>query len=346
MKFALFTHIAWPEGTDQKKLIDEAAEQVIHGESLGFHSAWIAEHHFSRYGIGSSPLVVAGAIAAQTKKIRLGTAVLIPPLHNPIRLAEDTATVDVISGGRLDVGFGRGSAAYEFNAYAVDQADNRAMFVEGIQTIKGLWTTPDYSHNGKYYKVDHATLTPSPIQKPHPPVYIAVSRTIETLKYSATTGHPICIGVTSDTANALALCQQYEELSQESGHNVPMSEIPFFRYFYVGETEEQVRNDTHPTLRWAADMVGWRSTFKVGSEIGHRIEDWRSTRTDTAPDLLHLSKNRAVFGTPEQIIAQLKELQSQGIGYFGCNFAFGGMPHDKIIKSMELFSKEVMPHFA
>jgi alkanesulfonate monooxygenase SsuD/methylene tetrahydromethanopterin reductase-like flavin-dependent oxidoreductase (luciferase family) len=345
MKFALFTHIAWPEGTDQKKLMDQAAEQVIHGESLGFHSAWIAEHHFSRYGIGSSPLVVAGAIAAQTKTIRLGTAVLIPPLHNPIRLAEDTATVDLISNGRLDVGFGRGSAAYEFNAYGVDQTDNRAMFQEGIQTITDLWTTPDYSHDGKYYKVDHATLVPSPIQKPHPPIYIAVSRTIETLKYVASTGYPICIGVTSDTVNALALCQQYEELSLQAGHNVPMSDIPFFRYFYVGETEEQVKNDTRPALQWAADMVGWRSTFKSGSEVGHRIDDWRKTRTEAPPDLDHLSKNRAVMGTPEQIVAQLKELQSQGIGYFGCNFAFGGMPHDKIMRSMALFSKEVMPHF-
>ena len=110
MKFALLTHLPRPEGTDPSVIIAETIEQVKHGEELGFYSAWFAKHHFSRYGIGSSSLVIASGVATSTKKIRLGTAVLVPPLHNPIRLAEDTATVDVISRGRLDVGFGRGAA--------------------------------------------------------------------------------------------------------------------------------------------------------------------------------------------------------------------------------------------
>ena len=116
MKFALVTHIPWPEGTNPGQVIEEATEQVRLAEELGFHSAWFAEHHFSRYGIGSSSLVLVSSIAARTKTIRLGTAVLVPPLHHPVQLAEDTATLDVVSGGRLDVGFGRGTAGYEYAA--------------------------------------------------------------------------------------------------------------------------------------------------------------------------------------------------------------------------------------
>ena len=98
MKFALFTHLPWPEGTDPKRIFEQATEEVQYGEELGFHSAWLAEHHFSRYGLGSSSLVLAASMAAQTKTIRLGTAVLVPPLHHPVRLAEDADTVDSISG--------------------------------------------------------------------------------------------------------------------------------------------------------------------------------------------------------------------------------------------------------
>jgi len=345
MKFALFSHIAWPEGTNQRQIIEQTTEEVQHGESLGFHSAWFAEHHFSRYGIGSSSLMIAGAIAVQTKTIRLGTAVLVPPLHNPIRLAEDTATVDLISNGRLDVGFGRGSAAYEYTGYDIDQSASQGMFQESINTIQALWTTPDYSHDGTHYSVNHATLVPSPVQRPHPPIYIAATRTQATLEFVVSTGHPLIIGVVLNTADALDLCRLFVTMSKESGHNVPMSDIPFFRYFYVAETEEQARIDAKVALDWNLDMIGWRRTFTEGSEVSLNLADWRGAVNYTPPDFEHLYNQRAVMGTPEQVVAQIKDLQAQGIEYFGCNFAFGGMPHDKIMRSMELFAKEVMPQF-
>ena len=115
MQFGLFTHLPWPENTVPRHPVDEITEQVQYGEALGFQGAWFAEHHFSRYGLGSASLVLLGALAAQTRTIRLqGTAVLVPTLHHPIRLAEDIAMVDVVSNGRLDVGFRRGSAGYRF----------------------------------------------------------------------------------------------------------------------------------------------------------------------------------------------------------------------------------------
>ena len=107
MDFALFSHIPWPEEHAPKRLYSDLTEQAIIGEELGFKAIWLAEHHFTRYGLGASSLVIASNIAARTNHIRLGTAVLIPPLHHPVRLAEDTATLDVLSDGRLDVGFGR-----------------------------------------------------------------------------------------------------------------------------------------------------------------------------------------------------------------------------------------------
>ena len=345
MKFALFTHLPWPEGTDPRRIFEQATEEVQYGEELGFHSAWLAEHHFSRYGLGSSSLVLAASMAAHTKTIRLGTAVLVPPLHHPVRLAEDTATVDSISGGRLDVGFGRGTAGYEYTGLNMDREESQERFQESIGVIQGLWTTPEYSHHGRFYQVNQTTLVPPPVQKPHPPIYLAASRTEATLEYVASTGHALMVGVVQDTPDALDLCRRFVELSRKAGHNVPMSQIPFFRYFYVAETEAEARKDSQDALNWTLDMTQWRRTITVGSEVNLRLQDWRDTRSELPPSYDYLCEHRAIIGTPDQCVAKIKELQRQGIEYFGCNFSFGGLEHEKLLRSMELFSKEVMPHF-
>ena len=217
MKFALITHLPWPEDTNARSIVEQTIEDVALGEALGFHSAWLAEHHFTRYGIGSSVLVFASAIAARTSKIRLGTAVIVPPLHNPIRLAEDTATLDLISDGRLDAGFGRGASKSEFTPYGVDHSDTQASFQESVNMIRGMWTTPEYTHEGNHYAVHSANLVPQPVQRPHPPIYIAATRTPETLEFAVNNGFPTMIGLTVDTGPAIELCHRYEAMSAEAG---------------------------------------------------------------------------------------------------------------------------------
>ncbi|MCH8106748.1 MAG: LLM class flavin-dependent oxidoreductase, partial [Chloroflexi bacterium] len=141
------------------------------------------------------------------------------------------------------------------------------------------------------------------------------------------------------------LCRRFVELSRKAGHNVAMSQIPFFRYFYVAATEAEARKDSQDALNWTLDMTQWRRTFTVGSEVNLRLQDWRDTRSELPPSYDYLCEHRAIIGTPDQCVAKIKELQRQGIEYFGCNFSFGGLEHEKLLRSMELFSKEVMPHF-
>jgi alkanesulfonate monooxygenase SsuD/methylene tetrahydromethanopterin reductase-like flavin-dependent oxidoreductase (luciferase family) len=345
MKFGLFTHIPWPEDKEPRQLFQEITEQAVLGDQLGFDSIWLAEHHFSRYGLGSSSLVVASNIAARTRNIRLGTAVLVPTLHHPIRLAEDTATLDVISGGRLDVGYGRGAAGYEYTGYDLDHANSQPRFQEAITMVQGLWTTPEYTHKGEFFSARKANLVPMPLQRPHPPVYIAATRTLETLKFVVSTGHPLIVGVVLDTVDGLDLCHRFVNMSQEAGIEVPISKIPFFRYCYVAETEEQARRDSRGGLDWTLDVGQWRRAFKESSEVYHKLEDWRRQRTELPPTYDYLFENRAVIGTPDQCIARIKALQEQGIEYFGCNFFMGNIEHRNVLKSMELFAQEIMPAF-
>ena len=345
MKFGLFSHLPWPEGTSPSQVIYEATEQLCLAEELGYYSSWFAEHHFSRYGIGSSSLVVVSNMAAQTKTIRLGTAVLVPPLHHPVHLAEDTATLDVVSGGRLDVGFGRGTANYEYTGYNVDPAESQERFQETIGIVEGLWTTPDYSFDGKYFSVNTANLVPPPAQKPHPPIYIAATRTLTTLEYVVSTGHPLISGVVLDHDDALDLCSRFVEMSREAGHNIPISRIPFFRYLHVAETEEEAQLNAEPAIAWTMDMTDWRRSISQGSEVNQKLEDFRRTRSQMPPSYDYLAEKRAIIGTPEQCISKIREFQDQGIEYFGCNFDFGGMPQKTVLRSMKLFAEEVMPHF-
>ena len=141
-------------------------------------------------------------------------------------------------------------------------------------------------------------------QRPHPPIYIAATRTQATLEFVVSTGHLLIIGVVLDTVDTLDLCRQFVKMSEESGHSAPMSDIPFFRYFYVAETEEQARIDAKVALDWNLDMIGWRATFTEGSEVGLNLADWRGASGYTPPDFDHLYDQRAVMGTPEQVVSR------------------------------------------
>ena len=138
----------------------------------------------------------------------------------------------------------------------------------------------------------------------------------------------------------------FVKMSQESGHNVPMSRIPFSRYVYVAGTEEEARNDARDAINWTLDMIQWRRHFAEGSEVLHRLDDWRRDRTEQPESYEHIHENRAIIGTPDQCVAKIKELRDQGIEHFVGFFSFGGIEHRKVMRSMELFAGEVMPHFS
>ena len=125
-----------------------------------------------------------------------------------------------------------------------------------------------------------------------------------------------------------------------------MADIPFFRYCYVAETEEQVQQDTRARLNWVVDIMQWRRFIPKGSEVHQRMEDWRRTRTQLPSSYDDLTRHRAIIGTPDQCVAKIQELRRHGIEYFGCNFDFGGMEHHKVRRSMDLFAKEVMPRLS
>ena len=237
MKFALFLLGSWtePEASAQSRIFGEMLEQVEYAEELGFDSIWIAEHHSSRYGICPSLMPLLCHIAARTKKIRIGAGVSVLPFHNPIFLAEESAMLDVLSNGRLDFGVGRGSADYEYGNFNVDFDTRDVRTQEALDIILGLWTQSDFSFQGEFYQVKDLTIAPWPVQQPHPPVYLAVSRTPASVDVAVSRDLPILTSFSTPEADNLGLFSLYAERCVAAGKDLPVAEMPYFRFVYVDE---------------------------------------------------------------------------------------------------------------
>jgi alkanesulfonate monooxygenase SsuD/methylene tetrahydromethanopterin reductase-like flavin-dependent oxidoreductase (luciferase family) len=148
---------------------------ITAAEAMGFDTIWLTEHHFADDGYSPSIIPLAAAIAARTERVRIGFNLLLLPLHNAIRVAEDIATLDVLSGGRIDVGLGQGYARHEFDGYGVDRSERLRRFVEGLDVLHGLWTEDTFSYRGEHYVIDGARLQPKPVQRPTPPLWIGAT---------------------------------------------------------------------------------------------------------------------------------------------------------------------------
>ena len=348
MKFALFLLGSWTEpGVGaQSRIFDEMVEQAEYAEELGFDSIWIAEHHSSRYGICPSLMPLLTHIAARTKKIRIGAGVSVLPFHNPIFLAEESAMLDVLSHGRLDFGVGRGSADYEYGNFGIDFDTRDARTQEALDIILGLWTEDNFTFQGEFYSVKDLTIAPWPVQQPHPPVYLAVSRTPASVDVAVSRDLPITTSFSTPEADNLGLFSLYAERCAAAGKELPVAEMPYFRFVYLDEDETKAREYPRESLTWVRDLAGYRRTLTHGDEINVDLDRWRRTRTVEPASYESELEGTVYFGTPEQCVERITKLRDvHGIGYFGASMSFGSMEHAKVMRSMELFAKEVMPRF-
>ena len=348
MKFGLFILPSWPEpGTHhQSRIFGETLEQIEFAEELGFDSVWLAEHHFSRYGICPSIIPLATYVAARTKTIRIGTGVSVLTFHNPIFLAEETAMLDVLSNGRLDFGLGRGQLQYEYAGLNVEYESRTERFLEILDIILGLWSTPGFTYHGNFYHLDDVTIAPSPLQKPHPPLYLVVSRTAASVDVAIDRELPILTGATATEEDALAIRDLYNELCADAGRKPPVDMMPYFRMVYVAEDPKHAIEDPRESVTWVYDLNSLRLTLPGGSEIHMDLDHWRRTRTEEPPSYESRLESTVYFGTPEECVRRIRRLQQEhDVQYFVANMAFGKMEQTKVMRSMELFGKEVMPHF-
>ena len=335
MKFGVFYQMPCAADQSPAQRYQDTIAQAQLADQLGFDAAWLAELHFNqRFSIMPAPMVVGAAIAQTTTRIRIGTAVHLVPLHQPIRLAEEAAALDVLSGGRSIFGIGRGAIATHFQGYGVDQEEARERFVEGLEMVLGMWAQDEFSYHGKYHKAEGITLAPKPIQQPHPPVYIA-SNSPDTFNLVGQLGHNVLVAPTIvSVQGALTGLETYREELEQNGHDPATRDVNVTVHVNVAENEGKARRDFETTIN------NYLGTLRSGSGRG-------SSRAQML-DYETVLDEYAAVGTAGQVVEKLgKYKEMYNPDGFICWFNTGGMiPHEDVAASMNLFAEEVMPHFS
>ena len=219
MEFGLFHEFEWPPGASAATAFAQSFALVDAAEGWGLDAMWLAELHFApERSVLASPLVLAAAIAQRTRRMKIGTAVQVLPLCHPLRLAEEVATVDLISDGRFIFGVGRSGFARTYKAYGVPYDESRERFAETLEIVKLAWTEERFSYHGKYFSCDNVALVPKPWQKPYPPIRIAATSP-DTFAAIGTLGHPIFVATRLGALSELApLVRSYRDAYKAAGH--------------------------------------------------------------------------------------------------------------------------------
>ncbi len=329
MKFGVFSVVDhYPDELDRtvSRLYDEMLEQAQAAEELGFESFWIAEHHFHQYGVVPRPAVWLAAAAARTRRIGLGAAVVVLPFDHPLRIAEDFAMVDQISGGRLMLGVGSGYLSHEFEGFGIRPEEKRARFDEALEIIRAAWSGERFSHNGTYYDIHDVRLNVLPCDPAGPPLWVAILSN-QAAAFVGGRGLPIMMIPYATT----------EEFSELAGT------VAAYRDAFVGAGGAPL----DATVRFGLHTYCAPDSAQARREVTEAMERYVRTRlyARQRPIDLLVEKNLVAFGDPGEIIRVAKRYEEAGLTHCMAIMNFGGLPHEKVLSSMELMAKEVLPAF-
>ncbi|MGH7054819.1 MAG: LLM class flavin-dependent oxidoreductase [Stellaceae bacterium] len=343
MRFGFFDQLPCASGDTERQRYRDILAQIELGDRIGFDTVWLGEIHFSRtFSILADPLMVLAAAATRTSRIRLGTAVTLLPLHNPIKVAEEAAIADILSDGRLEFGVGRGIARL-YAHYHIPPEESRARFDEALDFILAAWTRESFSFEGQYFQARDLTIVPRPLQSPHPPVRIAANSP-DTFPLAARRRFPIFASPLINPPDKLKAGLAVYRAELPAG--VPGDTAIAFPV-HVAASREEARAQCEPGLmrflRVATEAAapslrqGDLKSFEAFRQVFARME--RTTYAD-------MDREMGVFGDPEYCVARVRELQAEyGFDEFIGYFNQGGlMDHELVKRSMTLFATEVMPH--
>jgi alkanesulfonate monooxygenase SsuD/methylene tetrahydromethanopterin reductase-like flavin-dependent oxidoreductase (luciferase family) len=341
MDIGTFLLMQSPSARPSTEIFARGVELGEAAESLGFRNVWLGEHHFSTYGYLSRPVQLATYIAAKTTRLRVGTAVIVVPLHHPLLIAEEVATLDLLSGGRLDVGFGRGYQHYEFERFGFKLDEARKRWDESIDIIMKAFQRRPFTYEGKFFQLPETSVFPQPVQTPHPPIWI-VAQSPYALEQAVRQGFNVLTGGFGITVDMLA---EFGRLFRKVVDEVKPARQPNVgvqRGVYVTKDEADARD--------AAEHARWnmRVTLSLRNHY-EKVENGRAIAVPVPnePSIDELLDRHLVIGTPDTVIRQIKRLQDVvGITHFNCSFWIGDMDQARVLRSMALFSREVMPAFA
>jgi alkanesulfonate monooxygenase SsuD/methylene tetrahydromethanopterin reductase-like flavin-dependent oxidoreductase (luciferase family) len=327
-------------------------------EELGFDGVVFNEHHYSAYGTMPSPNLIAAALSQRTSRIKIGVLGNILPLrYHPVRVAEEYAMIDCLSGGRLIAGFVRGIPP-EYIWYGVDPEESRGRFEEAYQLIMTAWTEPLWSHEGKFFQLKDCAIWPRPLQQPHPPIWIA-ARSAESIEWCVKRRLPIA-QVYQTTEQIEDTFNYYRKSARDEGWEATADHFILCRHIYIDETDQRAREIAEPAMRYfftvfnrgfneainqrAADQQRLMAALTTERSFSYFREGNRQRLDFSKLDWDGLiSTGYLIAGNPDTAARQISDQMRQiGAGHFMGMFHIGNLAHDKVISSLNLFHKEVM----
>lgn len=329
-------------------MIEQALWEVDCAETGGYDSVWIAEHHLASFGLVGAPSVYAAAVAQRTRRVGIGYAVAVLPLHHPLRLAEEIAWVDNLSQGRVLVGVGPGFSPYELGAFGVPLDERQARLEEGTAILRAALSQPSFSHAGRFWNVPRVTLRPRPYRGSSPP-FLRASSGPESLRQAALDGVPLLLGLkpTAQIAECIAAYRACRSALGLPAATIDreVAEFRVLRRVALASSDEEALADARQALRWenavGSRVHGGGGGGSDGESDAHDGAAARLAGGSEAHDLPAVTGG--CIGTPETVLRELAELRGLGLRHVIAWLNFGDLPYAKVRRSMELIRQEVIP---
>ncbi|MDR3525520.1 MAG: LLM class flavin-dependent oxidoreductase [Acetobacteraceae bacterium] len=321
MKFGLFggARTKRSVGIEDSQGYQGFIDYVLEAERLGFHQLFMVEHHFTGQGQVSASMTLLAYLAAKTSRIRLGTGVVVLPWHNPVLVAEQAATLDLLSGGRLDFGVGKGYRKLEFDGFCVPMDEANERFNEAIDIIRKAWTTEDrFSHHGPRWNYENIVVEPAPIQRPHPPMWLAAG-SYDSVRRAAREGFNLLLDQLAQVDQIIARIDAFRDECEKIGRPYNADMVAVARALQMVHSEDE-RNAAFETRKRVVGVIGDLARDKLADSV----------EQDTAP----------LLGLPEEVIARLKQLEAGGAE----NILL--VDPNASVGNLRAFAAEVMPAFA
>ena len=343
MKFSNFLFPAAMDPADDHRVIEETLREAQLCDALGMEMLWLAEHHFDGICAYVDPVTFAAALAASTKQIRIGFAVAQMSLHHPIRMAEQMSVIDNISKGRLVVGLGRGTAynIYDYQGYGIDPAEAYERLVESEEIMIKAWTTEDYRHEGKFWKLRLPMLRPRPYTKPHPTIVRACASE-ESMLGMARAGRPFLMNVQSNEVTKQRM-DLYRKTMREAGYDEAtvarnVDDTWIWRNIFVGETDAEAE-------RLALPAFQTQQEFRQAMRKRVYEEQGLLLKQETGPAARNQVQHSLLCGSPATVSEAIAEIDRIGVGGLILVFRIGPMPYEVAAQSIRLFMSKVAPSF-
>ena len=345
MRFSVLTLFDFfPALQNEGRYYQDTLDLMIQADKLGFDSVWVGEEHFYTIGICPSPQLFLTALARETSQIRLGTAISLLPFDNPLRKAEDFAMLDILSGGRLNFGVGRGLIPQHFEGFRVAPQESQARYEEALEIIQRAWTQEHISYDGQFWQIPELSLSPKPLQKPHPPIYRGTI-SMESFELAGVKGTNAFVvpWLTAPHPEVKRRVERYRTVLREHGHDAGQTENVFV-FFVVVDTDRQ---RALAEAKEITSRYGQLATSIMPPGVAQLpSEDPRKAFYDLVTSLSNELEERAIVGTPQDCRRRLAELREEfGIEHLAMYLHAGARDTDRARHGMELFAQEVMPEF-